>query len=582
MKSSSKVEKYKFNLGSDNVRKTFFYILVPTLVAQLIAGTFVIFDTFFVSHGFHPGAIFSGIGTLTTSNPSYAALGPAAISYAMPYTFFIIGVGLAIGAGLATIMTKQFANDDKTGIQRSMNTFAPMTIILGVIMMIILLLGAKLLVWFGTGFQKDYLDSWFDNPMMNKNWSENVYKDVNGHIFSQAAWFLRIQALGTIPYIYMCGGVIMLRVQGKAQNATSFSAAGLVVNIVLDFVFIIVLKMNVVGAAIATVIGQYVTASIYHYYFTKKATLVKSTKMDWKNSKDIFGEIMKNGVSIMMLQVLSGLILISFTFVIGISNYGKMYEVTNYTAVYQGYNAIFIFANLVIIGVAQSMKPIVGYNATLGNKENVKKARFWGYSISMGFAIIMTLIVVFATKDVIGLFYSVDGSSKDYITSGYFDINPPLKTTEKLEIYTNGMDVATTIVKVLFITFPIATAISISGTYIQGLGDNKKTSILLFGKVILLVILALIFAFALSGALQSNWKFLDNTGNPIKVLDGYTQANLGLFLSLPVTDLIVGALLVYYLIDVERKLVIPMKKVENKKTKEKPETKLKTETKPKK
>jgi len=37
----------------------------------------------------------------------------------------------------------------------------------------------------------------------------------------------------------------------------------------------------------------------------------------------------------------------------------------------------------------------------------------------------MTLIVVFATKNVIGIFYNVNGTTQDYITSGYFDIIDP-------------------------------------------------------------------------------------------------------------------------------------------------------------
>jgi len=564
---NDKTKQKKFDLGSTNVKKTFFSILIPTLISQLIAGTFVIFDTFFVSHGFHPGSIFEGIGTLTTDNPSYSALGPAAISYAMPYTFFIIGVGLAIGGGLATIMTRQFSKNDKTGMQKSMNTFAPMVIILGIILMVILLIGAKFLVWFGSGFQKDYLDAWFDNPLMNKNWSIDNYQDINGHILSQAAWYLRIQALGVIPYIYMVGGVIMLRVQGKAQNATSFSAVGLIINIFLDFIFIIVLKMNLIGAALATVVGQYATASIYYYYFSRKAVVVKSTKMDWKNSKLIFNDIMKNGISIMMLQLLSGIILMSFTFIIGITNYGEMYKVTNYTAVYQGYNAIFIFSNLVVIGVAQSMKPIVGYNSAIENRENIEKARFWGYSISITFAVVMTLIVVFATKNVIGIFYNVNGTTQDYITSGYFDIIDP-SSTVKWEIYTDGMSVAILIVRILFVTFPIATMISISGTYLQGIGDDKRTSIILFGKVGLLIILALIFGFAFPTLIQSHWDFLDSNHNPLENLDKYKKADLGLFLSLPITDFIIGSLLIYYLIDSERKIIMPMKKtiVTDKKT----------------
>jgi len=66
------------------------------------------------------------------------------------------------------------------------------------------------------------------------------------------------------------------------------------------------------------------------------------------------------------------------------------------------------------------------------------------------------------------------------------------------------MSVAILIVRILFVTFPIATMISISGTYLQGIGDDKRTSIILFGKVGLLIILALIFGFAFPTLIQSH------------------------------------------------------------------------------
>lgn len=551
--------KNKFDLGSNNVRKTFLTILIPTLVAQVIAGTFVVFDTFFVSHGFQASAVFNFANySLAAPNSSYAALGPAAISYAMPYTFFIIGVGLAIGGGLSAIMVKQFAHKDKVGQQKTMNSYLPLSIICGVILMIFLLIFAKVLVWMGSGFQKDYLKSWFQNPMFSKNWSvdeDNItsltYKYVNGHILSQAAWYLRIQALGTIPYIYMSAGVIMLRVQGKAQYATSFSAVGLITNIVLDFIFIMVLKMNVVGAAIATVIGQYATAAIYWWYFKYRAN-IKANKLDWKHSKNIFKEVFVSGISIMMLQVLTGVILILFTFFIGVTNYNEMYSVTNYTAVYQGYNAVFIFCNLIVIAAAQSMKPILEYNYQIKNYQNVHKARNWGYGVAMSFSVIVTILIVIFRNAVIGAFYSVDGSSLDFITTGYFIDRGELETGSK--IFTNGMNVAGMITGVLFISFPIATAIQMSGTYLQSLGDDKKTSILLFGKLIVLVPIIIIFGFFFSEAINSNWEYEILVNDSITSTFKSSQAELGMFLALPITDLLIGLLMIYFLIKTKDKL----------------------------
>ncbi len=569
--------KEGFDLGSEKVFKTFLTILIPTLIAQVIAGTFVVFDTFFVSHGFQPGIVGTGISEgISFTADSYSALGPAAISYAMPYTFFIIGVGLMIGAGLAATMTKAKAKNDSVTYQNAMNAFLPMAIFFGVILMIVLLVFSKVFVWFGSGFQKDYISSWFNTPLLNKNWTEDfsgdngwgeMYNAVNGHILSQAGWYLKIQALGAIPYIYMSGGVIMLRVQGKAQYATSFSAVGLVTNIVLDFIFIIVLRMNVVGAAIATVIGQYATASIYFWFFQYKSE-TKATSMDWKYSFEKMGETCKGGVSIMMLQVLTGLVLIIFTFSIGLSNWGQMYAVTNYTSVYQGYNAVFIFLNLVIIGIAQSMSPIVGYNAVKGDVEKVKKARMYGMGSSLVFSVASMLFIMIFAKSVIGAFYSVDGSTMDYITSGYFGQEGIIPSGGG--IYTNGLPVAQKVLRMLFLTFPVAVMINVSGTYLQSVGEDKKTGVLLFGKVICLVPIILILSvLGLVGVdiITSNWQYLDGpikateelpAGVPIPELSDYLVANLNIFLALPIVDVIFGTILVVYLIDTEKNVIKKM------------------------
>ncbi len=574
-------QKKKFDLGAENVLKTFLTILIPTLIAQLIAGTFVVFDTFFVSKGFQAGEIFifNGIGNISMAGDAYSALGPAAVSYAMPYTFFIIGVGLMIGAGLAAIMTKAYATNDKVTLQNSMNAYIPLTLIFGISLMVLLLLFSKVFVWFGSGFQREYLDVWFNNPGMNSSWGEGwatldatsiaetgatidpvvatrMFHEVNGHILSQSSWYLKIQALGAIPYVYMSAGVIMLRVQGKAQYATSFSAIGLVANIILDFTFIIVLKMNVIGAAIATVIGQYATAMAYFIYFKMHAD-IKQTSNDWKFATEKIGEVCKSGISIMMLQVLTGLVLIIFTFSIGVANYGDMALVTNYTAVYQGYNAVFIFLNLVIIGIAQSMAPIIGYNAVKRDAVKVKKARMYGMGSSLVFSLIAWLLILIFAKQVIGVFYTVNGSSADYIASGSF-----AELTGGQIIFTNGMNVAQKLLRLLFLTFPIAVMINVSGTYLQAVGQDKKTSVLLFGKVFGIIPIILILA-VVPQFISADWIYgaTANTTDSIPGLE--QQANLNIFLALPIIDIVFLFILIYFLVTTERNVISPIAKGEN-------------------
>ena len=64
----------------------------------------------------------------------------------MAYTILILGAGLAVGAGLSAIMTRQFALNQKVAAQKTLNTFSPFTLLFGIVIMIFLLLFAKVLV----------------------------------------------------------------------------------------------------------------------------------------------------------------------------------------------------------------------------------------------------------------------------------------------------------------------------------------------------------------------------------------------------------------------------------------------------
>ncbi len=251
----------------------------------------------------------------------------------------------------------------------------------------------------------------------------------------------------------------------------------------------------------------------------------------------------------MMLQVLTGLVLIIFTFSIGVANYGDMASVTNYTAVYQGYNAVFIFLNLVIIGVAQSMSPIVGYNMATNNQANVKKARLYGMGSSLVFSVVSWILILIFAKEVIGVFYTVNGNNWDYITSGQWGV--PLKT--------NGMEVASKVLWLLFLTFPIAVMINVSGTYLQAIGETKKSSTILFGKVFgVIPILIVLIILQISGIdlVTANWKF---GAGSYPIPDGFpVEANLNLFLALPIIDIIFLFILIWFLVDSENKIIKKM------------------------
>ncbi len=510
-----KKEKSKeIDFGKDKVSSIFWKIWVPTIIAQIIAGTFVVFDTIFVSHGYHMGII--GSSQLVFLNDSYSALGPGGIAYAMPYTLIIISIGLLIGGGISSRMTRQKSHGDEEGLQKSMNSFLPTVIIIGAVTSVILFFSSKFLIWMGSGFQPTFLNNWFNNPMLNPDWSgaivdNNPNIDAMGQLFTQASWYLRIQALGAIPYIYMVSAQLILRVEGKANIATRFTLVSLITNIILDFTFINIIGLNLVGAAIATVIAQFAAAGLYFWYYRNKFPITTKTN-DWKEAKENLVSNSKDGFSSMFLQLTSGIMLVSFTMAIGFVNYGDDNVISGYTASFQGYFSLFMFFNLIIIGTAQTMMPLVSYNNQIGDIERIKKSRNLGFSVALIFAAIVTVLIL--------LFPSIT----------------KLFGESQLGIFYQQR-----ISQILFLTFTISSLILMASIYFQMLGKNNWSMFILSFKTLLILPLALIIGFFAPWLPNFNTilPWIQNTHNG--------DYSLTLFWAVPIIEVAILPLIIYWL-----------------------------------
>lgn len=518
--SKGKNKSSDFDLGKGKVSNTFWKIWVPTIIAQLIAGTFIVFDTIFVSHGYHAGAP-GEIGSWASNE--YSALGPGGIAYAMPYTLLIISVGLLLGAGMAYKMTKQKANNDQEGLQESIDSFLPTVIIVGAFITLIFFFGAKFFIWMGSGFQPYFLENWFNNPLLQPenrdvaylmaeveagDPNDIAYNAALGQLFNQAAWYLRIQALGAIPYIYMVGGQLILRVEGKATVATKFTGAALLTNIFLDFLFINVFGLNLVGAAMATVTAQTLAAILYYNYYRNKFP-IKIQQHNFRAAKRDLTLVSSKGTSSMFQQTMTAFVLWFFTFSIGVINWGDAQVVTGYTSAFQGYFSLFTFFNLIIIGTSQAMMPLTTYNYEIKRYDRVKETwriSFWTVLI---FSLFVTAFVVF-----------FPGITKLFGETGL------------------GSLYQQRIAQIMFITFAIGSLILLTGVYFQSIGQDLKMKVLILGKIALLIPLVLILGFTLKeiSIVVVQWPWVEYTVNE--------DASVMLFWALPIAELLMLPILI--------------------------------------
>ena len=130
--------------------------------------------------------------------------------------------------------------------------------------------------------------------------------NVPAHHMEKASGYIRIILLGmvfTAFYNSMCGA---LRSVGDSLRPLMFLAVSSVLNIILDYVFIVFLNAGVEGAAIATVISQAVSAALCLLYIRKKYRLLWLSKEELKPERAVFSGLLSSGLSMgLMLSLVN-------------------------------------------------------------------------------------------------------------------------------------------------------------------------------------------------------------------------------------------------------------------------------------
>lgn len=186
----------------------------------------------------------------------------------------------------------------------------------------------------------------------------------------QSTWdytksYMCVLALGIIFIVFSNSFSNIIRAEGAAKESMIGNGIGTLINIVLGPIFILVLNMGVMGAAIATVIGN-IAASIYYLvYMNREQTYLCVNPVYLKgNGKEIF-TVISLGIPNAISNLFSGI-------VNTITNHLLMaYGAATIAAVGVGGKAGMIVAMLVM-GICMGSSPIIAYNYAAGNRKRTK------------------------------------------------------------------------------------------------------------------------------------------------------------------------------------------------------------------
>lgn len=299
------------------------------------------------------GALYNIVDQIFIANATYlGSYGNAANTVVFPLTVIALAVAVMIGDGCCAYVSLNLGRKEPATAKRSVGNAIIMVVVSSLIL---------------TGIYLNFMDQIL--AMFGGT--------VNAETFRYSREYFYYIALG-IPF-YMFGQALnpIIRSDGSPKFAMASTLAGAVLNIILDPVFIFVFKWGMMGAAVATVIGQIVTAVLAVWYILHMK-LVKPSKKDFKLS----GKICRRTLLLGITSFLSQISLVAAMAAINnmIRKYGALDAVFGQEQYAQIPMAVvgivmkfFQIVISIVVGMAAGCIPIVGYNMGAGMKQRVRK-----------------------------------------------------------------------------------------------------------------------------------------------------------------------------------------------------------------
>ena len=297
-------------LGTAPVHSLLFKYALPAIIAMTASSLYNIVDSIYIGHG-------------------CGALALGALTVAKPFMDICAAFGSLVGVGASSLLAIYLGEKDYDRANRVLGNVIVLNIILSAIVMVVGLI-------------------WLDPILMAFGASEDT--------LLYAREYMEIILYGNIlTHIYF-GLNAMLRSAGHPRFSMTATIVAVVVNIILDPIFIFGLDMGVRGAALATVISQAVAVVWQFTKFMDKNELVRFHRGIWRLNRHITLRALAIGMSPFLYNIAHCFV------VIIINNQLKLFGGDMAIASYGVINRLtFVFA-MIVMGLNQGMQPIAGYN----------------------------------------------------------------------------------------------------------------------------------------------------------------------------------------------------------------------------
>lgn len=416
MSNPSKVE----SLGTEKIWKLLLDMSSQTTFSLMVYAIYSITDTYFLSVGIN----------------SLAAAGASIIS---PVLIALGGVATIVGVGGASVVSRALGEKN---IERASRTVANTFLIFWTVAISITIVGSLLI-----------------KPIV-------YLLGATDSIAPYAIDYGRIIFLGAIT---STGYSAIVRADGNVRFSTALWVIPVTTNIVLCWLFIMVLHMGVAGAALATVTGQTVSASMgVYFFFFRKNRSYQIKAAYFKPNKAIIGEVLMIGLPSFLKSISASLV------VIVTNNLLKFMGGDSALGIFAIVSKLYSALNMPQTGMVQGMQPLVGYNFGQRRFDRVRET----IRLSLGATVVYGLLVCSLCLLIPATFITLLSKESVIITEGQVAL------------------------RLLALSYPVSGVAIMVAAYFQSVGKAKNAFILTLGGIFLVKLPVLLLAsmlFALNG-----------------------------------------------------------------------------------
>lgn len=340
------------DLGSQPISKLLIKQAVPASIGILVMSLNILVDTIFVGQWIGSTAI-------------------AAINVVLPVSFFIAALGMSIGVGGSSIISRALGADNKPKALKTFGNQVALTLMFTVTF-----------AAFGLFFVDQLIPAFGGK----------------GVIFDPAKIYYEIILYGVPILGFVMMGNNVIRAEGKPKFAMYAMLIPSIGNLLLDYIFIGVMDLGMAGAAWATT-GSYIAAFLFIlWYFLSKHSELKINVSHFKLQSNIIAEIGSLGFVTLARQAV-----VSVTFLLVnnvLFDFGGETSVTAYAIV----GRMSMFALFPVFGITQGFIPIAGYNYGSKQYNRVKEVIYTAIKYATVLAILVFVSLMIFPEVITRLF----------------------------------------------------------------------------------------------------------------------------------------------------------------------------------